>query len=93
LSEVVWTSAALRHLAAIKNYIKGFNPSAAREVAASLKASGDSLGLFPHRGRAVPKTSFRELVSTYPYVIRYAIEGDTVVILRIRHTARRSTNP
>ena len=35
----------------------------------------------------------RELVSTYPYIIRYTIEGDTVAILRVRHTSRRPTNP
>ncbi len=35
----------------------------------------------------------RELVSAYPYIIRYRIDGDTVVILRIRHTSRRPTNP
>jgi plasmid stabilization system protein ParE len=35
----------------------------------------------------------RELISTYPYIIRYHIDGDKVVILRVRHTARRPTNP
>ena len=59
----------------------------------SLKALGDSLNRFPHRGRLVRKTSLRELVSTYPYVIRYAIDGNKVVILRVRHASRRPTNP
>jgi plasmid stabilization system protein ParE len=67
--------------------------AAAREVAASLKASGDSLGHFPHRGRPVPGTAMRELVTTYPYIIRYHIDGNNVVILRVRHTSRRPTNP
>jgi plasmid stabilization system protein ParE len=35
----------------------------------------------------------RELISTYPYIIRYHIDGDKVVTLRVRHTARRPTNP
>jgi plasmid stabilization system protein ParE len=36
----------------------------------------------------------RELVShSYPYIIRYRIEGDTVFVLRVRHTSRRPTNP
>lgn len=38
-------------------------------------------------------TNMRELISTYPYIIRYFIDGDTVVILRVRHTSRRPTNP
>ena len=62
-------------------------------MAAGLKASGDNLASFPHRGRAVRGTEMRELVSTYPYVIRYYIDGSTVVILRVRHTSRRRTKP
>jgi toxin ParE1/3/4 len=93
LNEVVWAEPALAHLQAIRAYIEQFNPKAARDVAASLKASGDSLRQFPHRGRPVPGTAMRELVSAYPYIIRYHIDGDTVVILRVRHVARRPTNP
>ena len=93
MTKVVWTDPALDHLAAIRDYIEQFNPRAAREVAASLKVLGDNLATFPLRGRLVRGTSLRELVSIYPYVIRYAIEGDTVVILRVRHTSRRPTKP
>lgn len=35
----------------------------------------------------------REAVSIYPYVIRYRVSGNDVVILRVRHTSRRPTNP
>ena len=91
LNEVVWTEPALAHLEAIRAYIAQFNPRAAREVAASLKASGDSLCNFPHRGRRVRGTAMRELVSRHPYIIRYYIDGDRVVILRVRHTSRRPT--
>jgi plasmid stabilization system protein ParE len=35
----------------------------------------------------------RELVGHYPYIIRYHIDGNNVVILRVRHTSRRPTNP
>jgi plasmid stabilization system protein ParE len=57
-----------------------------------LTAAGDRLANFPHRGRPVAKTDMRELVTTYPY-IRYRIVRDEVRILRVRHTARRPTNP
>ena len=93
MTDVVWTEPALAHLEAIRAYIAQFNPRAAREVAASLKALGDSLNHFPHRGRPVRGTGMRELISTYPYIIRYAIDGDTVIVLRVRHTSRRPTNP
>jgi plasmid stabilization system protein ParE len=35
----------------------------------------------------------RELVSVSPYIIRYQVIGDDVVILRVRHGARRPTSP
>ena len=58
-----------------------------------LLAAGDSLVNFPHRGRPVRGTDMRELVSISPYVIRYRITGETVVIRRVRHSARRPTRP
>jgi toxin ParE1/3/4 len=93
LTEVVWAASALADLRLIRAYIQQFNPRAARDVAANLRALGDSLTTFPHRGRMVPRTSMRELVSNYPYIIRYRVAVDIVVILRVRHGARRPTNP
>jgi toxin ParE1/3/4 len=93
LNEVVWTEPALAHPAAIRAYIEQFNPQAARRVADSPKALGDSLSHFPHRGRRVAGTAMREIISTYPYVIRYYVDGSIVVILRVRHTSRRPTKP
>jgi toxin ParE1/3/4 len=62
LNEVIWTEPALAHLDAIRKYIEQFNPRAARNVAASLKAAGDSLRDFPYRGRPVRGQALRELV-------------------------------
>ena len=70
-----------------------FNPQAAVRLAEGLLATGDGLASFPHRGRRVAGTDLRELVTAYPYIIRYRIVRDEVRILRVRHTARRPTNP
>jgi toxin ParE1/3/4 len=75
------------------DYIFEFNPRAAMRMADTLRAEGDSLGQLPQRGRPLPGTNMRELVSAYPYIIRYRVDSDRVIILRIRHTARRPTNP
>jgi toxin ParE1/3/4 len=91
--QVVWTEPALDGIVLAYDYIFEFNPRAAMHVAETLRGEGDSLEHFPHRGRPVPRTNMRELISSYPYIIRYRIEGDRVVILRVRHTARRPTNP
>jgi toxin ParE1/3/4 len=93
VTEVVWSDTALDQLDAVGTYIEQFNPRAAGDVATHLLAAGNSLENFPHRGRPIPGTTMRELVTAYPYVIRYRIVRDTVRILRIRHTARRPTNP
>lgn len=90
---VVWTEPALDEIDHIYEYLFRFNPRAAEHVAESLRAEGAGLIHFPHRGRPVPGTNMRELVASYPYIIRYRIEGEEIVILRVRHTARRPTRP
>lgn len=90
---VVWTQAAAQGIQRAYEYIYDFNPRAAARVAETLRDEGNSLVLFPNRGRPVAGTNMRELVSSYPYIIRYRVTGDDVVILRVRHSARRPTNP
>jgi toxin ParE1/3/4 len=90
---VVWTKTALRGVWRAYQYLFDFNPRAAMHMAEALLAAGDSLTNFPYRGRPVPGTALRELVSVSPYIIRYRVENDSVVILRVRHSARRPTNP
>jgi toxin ParE1/3/4 len=90
---VVWTRAALRGVWRAYDYILDFNPQAAERMAEGLFEAGESLVDFPHRGRSVRGAAMRELVAVHPYIIRYRIAGDDVVILRVRHTSRRPTNP
>ena len=51
------------------------------------------LATFPYRGRVVPGTQLRETTLARPYLIRYRVEPNRVLILRVRHGARRSTRP
>ncbi len=88
---VVWTEAAATAVEHIFDYLFEFNPRAASHVAETLRDMGNSLVHFPYRGRPVPGTDLRELVAAYPYIIRYRVERDTVVILRVRHSSRRPT--
>jgi toxin ParE1/3/4 len=90
---VVWTEPALDGIARAYDYLYDFNPQAARQVAADIREVGNALVNFPHRGRQVPNSSMREVMTAYPYIIRYRINGDEVIILRVRHTARRPTTP
>lgn len=85
---IVWAPLAVDDLRSIRDYIGQFNPSAASRFAARLIATAESLADFSERGRPA-SSKRRELVVVWPYVIRYRIEPERVVILRVRHGARR----
>ena len=65
------------------------NPAAARRTAARVVEAGNFLESFPERGRPIGR-NLRELVSVWPYIIRYRLADERVVILRVRHGARAS---
>jgi toxin ParE1/3/4 len=86
--QVVWNRLALANAVAIRDYIARFNGPAAERIAQRLKRAADSLADNPERGRLV-REDVRELIVVSPYVIRYRVEVERVIILRIRHGARR----
>jgi toxin ParE1/3/4 len=85
---VAWTESALGDLQGIRRYIGEFNPKAAQELAERLLDAADRLKSFAERGRPVAQ-GVRELIVVYPYIIRYRIDGDLVVIMRVRHGGQR----
>ena len=85
--KIVWTDEAVGHLEAIVAYISAFNPAAASRFGERLIAVADSLAEFPDRGRD-GGDGRREITTVRPYVLRYRVEADRVIILRIRHGAR-----
>ena len=91
----VWSSDRNRASAFVEayDYLMDFNPRAAIHLAESLLEAGDSLNNFPHRGRLVRGTGMRELVTVSPYIIRYRVTADTVIILRVRHEVTSSYTP
>ncbi len=84
---IVWTDDAVANLEAIFTYVSAFNPAAAGALANRLIAVADSLATFPHRGRDVGGGR-REMTTVWPYILRYRVDGDTLIILRVRHGAR-----
>jgi toxin ParE1/3/4 len=71
--QVVWTRRALADLQAIHGYIAQFAPIAAQRTARRLEEAGNSLKDFPERGRLLPGSRRRELVSVRPYLLRYEL--------------------
>jgi addiction module RelE/StbE family toxin len=84
---IIWTAEAVANLRGIFSYVSAFNASAAMRLAGRLQTAADSLSEHPERGREA-QHGLRELVIIHPYVIRYRIRDDAVIILRIRHGAR-----
>lgn len=85
--EIVWTAKAIGQLEAIGDYIAAEDPLAAARLADRLIALADSLAEFPHRGRAAEENA-REMTNVWPYILRYRVERDVVLILHVRHGAR-----
>ena len=87
MRRIVWTAEAVDNLDAIVEYIEAFYPPAAERMAQRLIALADSLAEFSERGREAGDGR-REMTIVPPYILRYRVEKDRVVILRIRHGAR-----
>ena len=85
---VVWTDQAALDVERIASYIAQENPAAARRVARELLIVGDSLALFPYRGRRGRVLGTRELVAISPDVIIDNVGADAVDILRVWHGAQ-----
>jgi addiction module RelE/StbE family toxin len=91
--QVIWTEPALDDVFDIFDYLQDENPPAAVKVVRAIRIAANGLADFPDRGRRVPGTDMREIGTKYQYLVRYRVMGQTVFILRIRHTARRPTMP
>jgi plasmid stabilization system protein ParE len=87
---VRYTPRAFSDLEAIRTYIAKHNPAAAGKVVALIEKIVLRLGDFPESGQRSDKLDARVAFSTrYPYRIYYRVASDQVLILHIRHAARR----
>ena len=81
---------ALRDLEGIAAFLVQRSPSGSAHVLAAIKSSIDALTAFPEMAPAVDSAGHRRLpVLRYPYAVFYRIAGDELLILHVRHTARR----
>jgi plasmid stabilization system protein ParE len=87
-AQVIWSDIAIADLQGIRAYIAQFNPQAASRIALELIEAAESLAELPARGRLVGPGR-RELVTVWPYVIRYRISSARIEIVRVQHGRRR----
>ena len=86
---VVWRARALTDVGRIVRHIAVDNPVAAGRIGRELLLAGDSLVMFPHRGRPGRLAGTRELMAIGPYLLVYRIAGaDAVTIVRVWHAAQ-----
>lgn len=90
MAEVIWSDRSLANVEAIVTYIVSqHSPLAAQRLGQRLLAAGDALEAYPDRGRSIARGR-RELTVIAPYLIRYRLKDDQVIILEVRHGARRA---
>ena len=87
LRRIIWSLEAADNLHAIVTYISAVNPVAATRIAQRVVALADSLAEFSNRGRPGPEGT-REMTIIPPYILRYAVDEESVSILQIWHGAR-----
>jgi toxin ParE1/3/4 len=86
---VRWRAEALADVVRLVRYISEENPIAARQMGRELLLAGDSLAVFPRRGRRGVDPTTRELVTVRPYVIVYQLdEAGNATILNVWHSAQ-----
>lgn len=88
MARVVWLGEAIDQLDRIVAYVRVFDPRAADRLGNRLVSAAGTLTDFPNRGRPTSGGK-RELPTVPPYIIRYRVEGEIVLILGIRHGAQR----
>lgn len=73
----------------IRDYLLPRNLQGAENVRRSIEATIDFLAAFPALGRNTDIVNVRVMsVFRYPYLVYHAVQGDELVVLHIRHTAR-----
>ena len=88
--KVRYTETALVEVNEIFAYLSERNLHAAKRVVARVEQTIRNLGDFPEMAQAADEAGVRRMpVARYPFIVFYSIEGDEVVILHVRHGARR----
>jgi addiction module RelE/StbE family toxin len=86
---VVWTREAARDRADIWDDIAADNPGAAARMDLLFSRAAARLATHPRMGRAGKIAGTRELIPHRSYRLVYEIDGETVWVLALVHTARQ----
>ncbi|HEY8576343.1 MAG TPA: type II toxin-antitoxin system RelE/ParE family toxin [Devosia sp.] len=88
---VRFTPQALAELDAILDYVAERSSSGANRIQRRIKTLIDLLPHFPLAGQGTDIARLRRLVVTpFPYVIYYRTDDDDIVVVSVRHSARKA---
>ena len=89
MSEVIWLPEALTDVQRLRLFLDDKNPTAAARAGRVLQDGAKLLASFPEAGSPMNDgTDRRELFLPFgasSYVLRYLIDGQTLVIVRVWH--------
>jgi plasmid stabilization system protein ParE len=86
--KIVWSVTASRDIIRLRSFIEPHNQNAARRAAEAIKKAPSVLMEFPLFGKLVEGRQEREILIPFGkrgYVMRYRLDANKVVILRIWH--------
>ena len=86
---VLWTPEARQDRADIWDSIVADSPNAAVRMDGLFSDAAESLEDFPMRGRSGRISGTRELIPHERYRLVYEVDGETVWVLALVHTARQ----
>jgi len=86
---VVWTPEAQQDRADIWDYIAADNPPAAARIDDLFSDAAARLAVHPNLGHTGKILGTREMIPHESYRLVYEIDGETVWILALVHTARQ----
>jgi addiction module RelE/StbE family toxin len=85
-----YTATALLEIDDIALYISERNPAAAKALIDRIRNAIATLAEIPEMAQTTDEPGVRRLpLGSFPFLIFYTVENDEVVILHVRHGARR----
>ena len=89
MATIIWLPEAVEDMVRLFDFLKNKNLMAAKRAAQLIKTGADVLQNQPRLGRLMDDdTERRELFLPFgnsSYVLRYKLDGETVVIIRVWH--------
>lgn len=93
MPQITWLPEALIDVERLRAFLKDKNPNAAARAGQTLRDGANYLAGFPEVGRPMnDQSARRELFLPFgagAYVLRYRIDGDNIVIIRVWHSKER----